>query len=119
MTGFVTEFDWVIDKAADSTSLDFRNKCTKCGAFRSPKKAHRGGQIMKKDIHPKTVPCKIIYQGQVVMETLSVKPEIHVDIWSGVHPFWTGEERFVDTEGRVDKFNKRFSNTGYRRPKKG
>ena len=63
---------------------------------------------MKKDIHPKNVPCKIIYQGKVVMETLSTKPEIHVDVWSGVHPFWTGEERFVDTEGRVDKFNKRF-----------
>ncbi|CAM3217052.1 hypothetical protein DEDE109153_04610 [Deinococcus deserti] len=72
---------------------------------------------MKKDIHPKAVPTKIIYQGKVVMETLSTRPEIHVDVWSGVHPFWTGEERFVDTEGRVDKFNKRFGDS-YRNKKK-
>ncbi len=71
---------------------------------------------MKKDIHPKAVPCKIIYQGKVVLETMSTKPEIHVDVWSGVHPFWTGEERFLDTEGRVDKFNKRFGDS-YRRNK--
>lgn len=71
---------------------------------------------MKKDIHPKVVPCKIIYQGQVVMETLSTKPEIHVEVWSGVHPFWTGETRFMDTEGRIDKFNKRFGDS-YRRKK--
>jgi large subunit ribosomal protein L31 len=63
---------------------------------------------MKKDLHPKMVPCKIIYNGEVVMETMSVKPEIHVDVWSGVHPFWTGQQRFLDTEGRVEKFQKRF-----------
>lgn len=71
---------------------------------------------MKKDIHPEAVPCKIIYQGQVVMETLSTRPEIHVDVWSGSHPFWTGEERFVDTEGRVEKFSKRFGDS-YRKRK--
>jgi large subunit ribosomal protein L31 len=74
---------------------------------------------MKKDLHPKIVPCKIIYQGQVVMETFSTKPEITVEVWSGVHPFWTGQQRFIDAEGRVDKFNKRFSESSYRtKPKK-
>ena len=53
-------------------------------------------------------------KGKVIRETLSTRPEIHVDVWSGVHPFWTGEERFLDTEGRVDKFNKRFGDS-YRR----
>jgi large subunit ribosomal protein L31 len=66
------------------------------------------GVLMKKDIHPKMVPCKIIYSGEVVMETYSTKPEITVDVWSGVHPFWTGQQRFLDTEGRVEKFQKRF-----------
>jgi large subunit ribosomal protein L31 len=66
------------------------------------------GAHMKKDIHPKMVPCKIIYSGEVVMETYSTKPEITVDVWSGVHPFWTGQQRFLDTEGRVEKFQKRF-----------
>jgi large subunit ribosomal protein L31 len=71
---------------------------------------------MKKDLHPKMVPCKIIYNGEVVMETYSVKPEIHVDVWSGVHPHWTGQQRFLDTEGRVEKFTKRFG-TSYRTKK--
>ena len=75
------------------------------------------GVYMKKDLHPKMVPCKIIYNGEVVMETYSVKPEIHVDVWSGVHPHWTGLQRFLDTEGRVEKFTKRFG-TSYRTAKK-
>jgi large subunit ribosomal protein L31 len=72
---------------------------------------------MQKEIHPKLVPCKIVYNGEVVMETYSTKPEIHVDVWSGVHPFWTGQQRFLDTEGRVEKFSKRFG-TSYRTAKK-
>ncbi len=66
---------------------------------------------MKENIHPKLVPCKIICNGQVVMETYSTKPEIHVEVWSGNHPFWTGQQRFVDTEGRVEKFQKKFAGT--------
>jgi large subunit ribosomal protein L31 len=42
------------------------------------------------------------------MQTYSTKPEIHVEVWSGNHPFWTGQQRFVDTEGRVEKFQKKF-----------
>ena len=72
---------------------------------------------MKSGIHPKLVPCKIICNGQVVLETFSNKPEIYVDVWSGNHPFWTGQQRFIDTEGRVEKFQKRFGDS-YRRSKK-
>jgi large subunit ribosomal protein L31 len=45
---------------------------------------------MKKNIHPKMVPCKVICEGQVVLETYSTRPEVHVDVWSGNHPFYTG-----------------------------
>lgn len=71
---------------------------------------------MKEKIHPKMVPSKIICDGQVVMETFSTKPEIHVDVWSGNHPFYTGQQRFIDTEGRVEKFQKRFGES-YRQTK--
>jgi large subunit ribosomal protein L31 len=71
---------------------------------------------MKAKIHPKLVPCKIICNGQVVMNTFSTKPEIHVEVWSGNHPFWTGQQRFVDTEGRVEKFSKKFGDS-YKRKK--
>lgn len=69
---------------------------------------------MKKNIHPKVQACKIVCDGEVVLETLSTKSEIHVDVWSGNHPFFTGQQRFIDTEGRVEKFQKRFG-TSYRK----
>ena len=41
---------------------------------------------------------------------------MHVDVWSCNHPFYTGQQRFIDTEGRVEKFQKRFGDS-YRRGK--
>jgi large subunit ribosomal protein L31 len=55
-----------------------------------------------------------VCEGQVVLETYSTRPEVHVDVWSGNHPFYTGQQRFIDTEGRVEKFQKRFG-TSYRK----
>lgn len=37
----------------------------------------------------------------------STRPELHVEIWSGNHPFYTGQQRLVDTEGQVERFYKR------------
>jgi large subunit ribosomal protein L31 len=71
---------------------------------------------MKEKIHPNMVACKVICDGQVVMETFSTKPEMHVEVWSGNHPFYTGQQRFIDTEGRVEKFQKRFGES-YRQAK--
>ena len=72
---------------------------------------------MKAKIHPNAVLCKVICDGQVVMETFSTKSEMHVEVWSGNHPFYTGQQRFIDTEGRVEKFQKRFGES-YRKPAK-
>jgi large subunit ribosomal protein L31 len=81
---------------------------------RGPAHAAPTEDTMKKNIHPKMVPCKVYCEGQVVLETYSTKPEVHVDVWSGNHPFYTGQQRFIDTEGRVEKFQKRFG-TSYRK----
>jgi large subunit ribosomal protein L31 len=43
-----------------------------------------------------------------VIETLSTRSEIHVDVCGNCHPFYTGQQRFIDTEGRVEKFQKRY-----------
>ena len=51
---------------------------------------------MKKDIHPKLVPCKIYCEGEVVLETYSTKAEMTVDVWSGNHPFYTGSKKLLD-----------------------
>ena len=63
----------------------------------------------KKDIHPKWYPdAKVICNGEVVMTTGSTQPEIHVDVWSGNHPFFTGTQKILDTEGRVDCFMRKY-----------
>ena len=63
----------------------------------------------KKDIHPKWYPdAKVICNGEVVMTTGSTQPEIHVDVWSGNHPFFTGTQKILDTEGRVDRFMRKY-----------
>lgn len=63
---------------------------------------------MKKGIHPKYYPeAKVIVNGQEVLVTGSTKPEIRLELWSGNHPFYTGEQRILDTAGQVDRFMKR------------
>ncbi len=64
---------------------------------------------MKKDIHPEFHPeCKVFYRGEHVMTVGATVPELNVEIWSGSHPFYTGKSSFVDTAGRVEKFQKKF-----------
>jgi len=63
---------------------------------------------MKTDIHPTYYPdAKIICACGNNWETGSTLPELRVDICSECHPFYTGEQRIVDTEGQVDRFYKR------------
>ena len=63
---------------------------------------------MKETIHPKWYPdAKVIVDGEVVMTVGSTKPEISVEVWSGTHPFYTGTQRLMDTEGQVDRFMRR------------
>jgi len=63
----------------------------------------------KSEIHPKWYPdAKVICKGEVVMTTGSTQPELHVDVWSGNHPFFTGTQKILDTEGRVDRFMKKY-----------
>ncbi|MCA9936808.1 MAG: 50S ribosomal protein L31 [Ardenticatenaceae bacterium] len=63
---------------------------------------------MKKDLHPKWYPdAKVIVEGEVVMTVGATMPEINVEIWSGTHPFYTGTQRLLDTEGQVDRFMRR------------
>ncbi|MCL4804918.1 MAG: 50S ribosomal protein L31 [Anaerolineae bacterium] len=63
---------------------------------------------MKESIHPKWYPnAKVIVDGEVVLTVGSTKPEISVEVWSGTHPFYTGTQRLMDTEGQVDRFMRR------------
>lgn len=63
---------------------------------------------MKESIHPKWYPnAKVIVEGEVVMTVGSTKPELSIEVWSGTHPFYTGTQRLMDTEGQVDRFMRR------------
>jgi large subunit ribosomal protein L31 len=63
----------------------------------------------KPDIHPKWYPeAKVYCNGQVVMTVGSTQPELHVDVWSGNHPFFTGTQKIIDTEGRVERFLRKY-----------
>nr|YP_009296128.1 ribosomal protein L31 [Schizymenia dubyi]AOM65063.1 ribosomal protein L31 [Schizymenia dubyi] len=65
--------------------------------------------MVKKNIHPKWYPeSKVYCDGKHIMTIGSTKPELHVDIWSGNHPFFTGSQRIIDTEGRVERFMRKY-----------
>lgn len=65
--------------------------------------------MAKPDIHPKWYPdAKVYCNGEVVMTVGSTKPELHVDVWSGNHPFFTGTQKIIDTEGRVERFLRKY-----------
>ena len=67
----------------------------------------------KADIHPTWYSdAKVICNGEVVMTTGSTQPEIHVDVWSGNHPFYPGTQKILDTEGRVDRFMRKYGMGG-------
>ena len=58
--------------------------------------------------HPNYVKCTVTCACGNVIQTRSTRPEIHVEVCSKCHPFYTGKQKLVDTGGRVDRFNKRF-----------
>ena len=47
-----------------------------------------------------------------VIHTRDTKPEIHVEVCSKCHPFYTGKQKLVDTGGRVERFKRRFAKSG-------
>ena len=63
---------------------------------------------MKADIHPNYREATIQCTCGAVYSTRSTVPDIRVGICAACHPYFTGEQRFVDTAGRVDKFAKRY-----------
>jgi|TARA_B110000881_G_C18372354_1_gene411882 large subunit ribosomal protein L31 len=75
--------------------------------------------IMKNEIHPTYhTDCKVFFRGEHVMTVGATVPEMHVDIWSGSHPFYTGKASFVDAAGRVEKFQNKFKGNYFQNKKK-
>ena len=66
---------------------------------------------MKANLHPKYMESEIRCACGNVIKTRSTKPSILVGICNVCHPFYTGTQKFVDTAGRVDKFQQRMVKT--------
>ncbi len=64
---------------------------------------------MKKGIHPKYDKATVICACGNTFETRSTKKEIHVEVCSACHPFFTGKQKIFDSAGRVEKFNRRYN----------
>jgi large subunit ribosomal protein L31 len=62
---------------------------------------------MKTDIHPEYVEAHVRCTCGNEFTTRSTQPEIHVEICSNCHPFYTGRQKLVDTGGRVERFKRR------------
>ncbi len=63
---------------------------------------------MKADIHPEYLASKVTCSCGNTFETRSTKGDIHVEICSSCHPFYTGKQKIMDTEGRVERFYKKY-----------
>ncbi|HEY8514388.1 MAG TPA: 50S ribosomal protein L31 [Candidatus Binatia bacterium] len=67
---------------------------------------------MKEGIHPNYDVSRIICSCGTVIETRSTRKEIHVEVCSNCHPFYTGKQKIMDVAGRVERFNRRYKKGG-------
>lgn len=64
---------------------------------------------MKEGIHPEYREARIVCACGNVIETRSTQEQLSVEICAVCHPFYTGKQRLVDTAGRVERFNRKYS----------
>lgn len=68
---------------------------------------------MNYEIHPKYFDTQVTCGCGATYTLRSTRPELKVDICRSCHPYYTGAMKFVDTAGRIDRFRKKFSKSGY------
>jgi large subunit ribosomal protein L31 len=68
----------------------------------------REKHIVKEGIHPNYLEVEVRCACGSVFKTRSTKPDLHLEICSACHPFFTGRQKLIDTEGRVERFNKKY-----------
>ena len=73
---------------------------------------------MKKGIHPEYVEAKVTCACGNSFATRATAAEIKVDICNVCHPFYTGKQKYVDTTGRVERFQKKFGGQYFQKEKK-
>jgi large subunit ribosomal protein L31 len=66
---------------------------------------------MKADIHPKYFDCAVRCGCGNTFQTRATVKDLHIEICSVCHPFYSGKQKFVDTAGRIEKFTRRYGKT--------
>ena len=64
---------------------------------------------MKDGIHPEYIECTITSTCGAVYHTRSTRKAIHVEVCANCHPFFTGQQKLMDTAGRVEKFKRKYT----------
>jgi len=64
---------------------------------------------MKPKIHPEYVECQVKCACGAAWATRSTNKTLQLDVCSSCHPFYTGTQKFVDTAGRVEKFQRKYN----------
>jgi large subunit ribosomal protein L31 len=72
---------------------------------------------MRENIHPAYPTAKVHCACGATWETRSTAGDLHLDICSNCHPFFTGKQKLLDTQGRIDRFNKKYANAPKRTAK--
>lgn len=67
-----------------------------------------GVKVMKEGIHPEYYQAKVVCNCGNEFVTGSTKKEIHVEVCSKCHPYYTGQQKAAAARGRIDKFNKKY-----------
>jgi large subunit ribosomal protein L31 len=67
---------------------------------------------MKSDIHPEYATATVKCACGNTFQTRSSQSEIHTDVCSQCHPFYTGKQRLMDTAGRIERFRQKFAKPG-------
>ena len=76
------------------------------------RRAETDPNIMKTSIHPNYVDCSVRCGCGNEFQTRATVKELKIEICSVCHPFYTGDQKFVDAAGRVDRFKRQFAKKG-------
>ena len=68
--------------------------------------------------HPHYKPAHITCACGAIHDTFSTRGDFSIDICSNCHPFFTGKQKLIDTQGRIDRFQKKYANAPKAPPKK-
>ena len=64
---------------------------------------------MKAKIHPQYVQATVTCACGNQFQTVSSKPDLHVEVCAKCHPFFTGKQKLIDSAGRIDRFQQRYA----------